>query len=163
MPRAAPAKHGIKLRPATSDDSDFILSLVPRFVAFDLPQGRRKRDCVAAIRADIGNALRDMPAGECCFVGTDARGERTGFLRLQRQRDFFTNSYNCHISDLAVAPGHDGEGIGGALLRHAQAWAQANDCVRLTLSVFPGNARARALYERHGYALDLVRMAKPLR
>jgi hypothetical protein len=29
--------------------------------------------------------------------------------------------------------------------------------------VFPGNARARALYERNGYGIELLRMAKPVR
>jgi RimJ/RimL family protein N-acetyltransferase len=35
-------------------------------------------------------------------------------------------------------------------------------CARLTLAVFPGNARARALYGRRGFGVDLLRMAKPL-
>ncbi len=159
-PKRTAPKVGIP--PATGDDTDFILSLVPRFVAFDLPKGRRKRDCIAAIRTDIGNALRTIPPGERFFVSRNARGERTGFLHLQVQRDFFTATRNCHISDLAVAPGHDGKGIGSALLDHALAWAKANRCKRLTLSVFPGNARARALYERAGFIQDLLRMARPL-
>ena len=157
-----PRRHPVTIRPASHDDTDFILSLVPRFVAFELPKGRRKRDCIAAIRADIGNALRDIPPSERFFISESAAGERSGFLRLQVQRDFFTGARNCHVSDLAVASGHDGQGIGGALLDHAQAWAKANRCKCLTLSVFPGNGRARALYERHGYALDLLRMARPL-
>jgi ribosomal protein S18 acetylase RimI-like enzyme len=32
----------------------------------------------------------------------------------------------------------------------------------MTLSVFPGNARARALYERQGYGVELLRMTKAL-
>jgi ribosomal protein S18 acetylase RimI-like enzyme len=41
--------------------------------------------------------------------------------------------------------------------------ARQNRCRFVTLGVFPGNARARALYERHGYGVELLRMAKPLR
>jgi RimJ/RimL family protein N-acetyltransferase len=33
----------------------------------------------------------------------------------------------------------------------------------VTLAVFPGNERARALYEAAGYATDLLRLAKPVR
>jgi ribosomal protein S18 acetylase RimI-like enzyme len=157
-----PRKRSIIIRHATRDDTDFILSLVPRFVAFELPKGRRKRDCIATIHTDIDNALRNVPPSERFFISENAQGERTGFLRVQVQRDFFTESRNCHVSDLAVAPSHDGHGIGGALLDHACAWAKANRCKRLTLSVFPGNARARALYERHGFTLDLLRMTRPL-
>jgi GNAT superfamily N-acetyltransferase len=41
-------------------------------------------------------------------------------------------------------------------------WARRNGCRFMTLGVFPGNERARALYERHGYGVELLRMAKPL-
>jgi hypothetical protein len=33
----------------------------------------------------------------------------------------------------------------------------------MTLAVFPGNARARAVYEHAGYGIDLLRMVKPLK
>jgi len=33
----------------------------------------------------------------------------------------------------------------------------------VTLAVFPGNERARAIYESAGYAADLLRLAKPVR
>lgn len=153
----------IHIRPATSTDTDFILSLVPRFVSFDLPKGRRKRATLAAIRADIERVLHTIEPSDHFFIATDTAGGRTGFLHLQVQRDFFSGARACHVADLAVAQGNDGQGIGSALLKHAQAWAQASRCKLLTLSVFPGNTRARALYEHHGYTPDLLRMAKPLR
>ena len=43
-------------------------------------------------------------------------GKRVGFLHLQTMTDFFSGGMNCHISDLAVAKGWDGKGIGRALL-----------------------------------------------
>lgn len=157
-----PRRHSITIRPATPEDTGFILSLAPRFVGFALPKGRRKRETLAGIRADIERALRDAPPSDHFFVAEDG-GKRVGFLHLQVQRDFFSGMRACHVSDLAVAPGHDGHGIGRALLAQAEKWAAANRCKRLTLSVFPGNARARALYERNGFTADLLRMAKPVR
>jgi ribosomal protein S18 acetylase RimI-like enzyme len=56
----------------------------------------------------------------------------------------------------------DGRGIGGHLLAFAEEWARTHGCRFITLGVFPGNARARALYERHGYGVELLRMAKPV-
>jgi GNAT superfamily N-acetyltransferase len=150
------------IRPATPGDTDFILSLVPRFVAFELPKGRRKRETLAAIRADIERALREVPPGDHFFISENADGQRTGFLHLQVQRDFFSGARACHVSDLAVAPGHDGCGIGSTLLAHAETWAKRNRCKWLTLAVFPDNTRARALYKHRGFAADLLRMAKPL-
>jgi len=156
-------KRTMTIRSATSDDHDFILSLVPRFVAFELPKGRRKRDCLAAIGADIDRALREAHEGVQFFVVDDRNGARLGFLHLQIQRDFFSGERSCHVSDIAVAPGQDGRGIGRALLAHAETWALANHCKLLTLSVFPANARARGLYEQAGFTTDLVRMAKSLK
>jgi GNAT superfamily N-acetyltransferase len=157
-----PRRHFISIRPATPDDTAFILSLVPRFVEFKLPKGRRKRECAAAIQADIERALRSPEEEAAFFISEAEPGERTGFLHLQVMRDFFAGSRNGHISDLAVADGHDGHGIGRALLDHAEQWARGHQCERLTLAVFPGNARARALYERAGFDGDLLRMQKPL-
>ncbi|HET7611008.1 MAG TPA: GNAT family N-acetyltransferase [Rhodanobacteraceae bacterium] len=154
-----PARH---IRPATSEDKDFILSLVPRFVTFDLPRGRRKRDVMAALRADLEHALREKPAQDHFFIAVGTDGSPVGFLHLQIQRDFFSSERTCHVSDVAVAAGHEGRGIGRALLEHAQQWAKQHRCKLLTLSVFPGNERACALYEAAGFAPDLLRMLKPV-
>ena len=161
-PKRTPTRSAIAIRPAMPADADFILSLAPRFVAFALPKGRRKRETAAAIRADIERALHEAPHDDHFFVAETDAGTRTGFLHLQLQRDFFTGARACHISDLAVAPGHEGAGIGHALLAHAHKWAKARHCKLLTLSVFPGNARARALYEHTGFTTDLLRMTKPV-
>lgn len=151
------------IRPATTDDMDFILSLVPRLVSVALPRGRRKREVLAAVRADIERALHDAPPGEHFFIAATDRGARRGFLRLQVQRDFFSGARACHISDLAVPKRHEGHGIGRGLLEFARTWARDHRCVLLTLSVFPGNTRARGLYERSGYTPDLLRMARTLK
>ena len=158
-----PHRYPVTIRRVTPGDTDFILSLVPRFVAFELPKGRRKRETVAAIRTDIESVLRRASPANHFFVSEDPDGQRTGFLHLQLQRDFFSGVRACHVSDLAVMPAHVGRGIGRALLAHAETWARQHRCKLLTLAVFPGNTRARALYERNGFAADLLRMAKPVR
>ncbi|RCS31359.1 GNAT family N-acetyltransferase [Rhodanobacter denitrificans] len=145
------------------DDDDFILSLTSRFVDFTLPPWRRRHECVEGIRKDLLRHLEDQPANSFLFVAEDADGERVGFIHLQRTADFFTGRSNCHISDLAVAPHREGDGVGRALLAHAEAWAREHQCQLVTLAVFPGNERARALYEASGYATDLLRLAKPVR
>ncbi len=145
------------------DDDDFILALVPRFVDFSLPDWRRRHECIEGIRQDLLKHLEDQPANSYLFVAEDSDGERVGFIHLQRTADFFTGRSNCHISDLAVAPQHEGKGVGGALLAHAEQWARDHHCQMVTLAVFPGNQRARELYEANGYGTDLLRLAKPVR
>ena len=145
------------------DDDEFILALVPRFVDFTLPDWRRRHECIEGIRQDLLKHLEDQLANSYLFVAEDGDGERVGFIHLQRTADFFTGRSNCHISDLAVAPQHEGKGVGGALLAHAEQWARDHHCQMVTLAVFPGNQRARELYEANGYATDLLRLAKPVR
>ena len=43
MARNTKKSQAITIRPTTPNDTDFILSFAPRFVAFELPKGRRKR------------------------------------------------------------------------------------------------------------------------
>jgi ribosomal protein S18 acetylase RimI-like enzyme len=145
------------------DDDEFILGLVPRFVDFTLPAWRRRHECIEGIREDLGRHLDEQPANSYVFVAEDAEGARAGFIHLQKTQDFFTGRTNCHISDLAVAPRHEGRGVARALLAHAEAWALDHQCQLVTLAVFPGNERARALYEAAGYGTDLLRLAKPVR
>lgn len=145
------------------DDDEFILGLVPRFVDFTLPAWRRRHECIEGIRKDLGRHLDEQPANSYVFVAEDDEGARVGFIHLQKTQDFFTGRGNGHISDLAVDPRHEGRGVARALLAHAEDWAHEHQCQLLTLAVFPGNERARALYEAAGYGTDLLRLAKPLR
>lgn len=144
------------------DDDDFILGLAPRFVDFPLPAWRRRHECIAGIRRELSRHLEEQPPNSFLFVAEDEGGEPVGFIHLQKTQDFFTGQTNGHIADLAVARGHEGRGVGQALLAHAEAWAREHRCALLTLAVFPGNERARALYEAAGYGIDLLRLAKPL-
>jgi len=156
----APTPH---VRLAHADDDEFILSLAARLVDFELPPWRKPKETLAGIRTDIARHLRELPAATHLFVAEDDAGERLGFLHLQTQKDFFTGVLNCHIADLVVAADCDGKGVGSALIAFAEQWAKEHRCRHVTLSVFPGNARARELYRRHGYGDELVRMAKALR
>lgn len=157
------AAQSLRIRLAQADDDEFILALAERFVAFELPPWRKRRETLAGIRSDIARHLRDLPAGSHLFVAENDDGERCGFLHLQTHKDFFTGALNCHISDIVVAPDFDGRGVGRALLDFADTWAKEHRCRFVTLSVFPANERARRLYERHSFGVELLRMAKPVK
>ena len=151
------------IRLAHADDDEFILAVAERLTGFELPPWRKRSETLAGIRADIARHLRELPPASHLFVAEDEDGERLGFLHLQTQKDFFTGALNCHIADLVVAPEHDSRGVGGALVAFAEQWAREHRCRHMTLAVFPGNERARRLYEHHGYGHELIRMAKALK
>ena len=57
-----------------------------------------------------------------------------------------------NIHDIAVLPGHRGQGVGQALLAAAQQHATDRGCCKLTLEVLSNNARAMASYVAFGFA-----------
>ena len=149
------------VRAAIAEDHAFVLGLVHRFVEFPLPEGRSREVIVEGLHADLDKWFRD-PKDISHFLIVEDGGVPAGFAHLQLVDDFFAQGRVCHVSDLAVDPAHEGRGLASALLRHGEAFAREHGCVRFTLAVFPGNARARALYERHGLSLDMIKMGKPL-
>ncbi len=152
----------LMMRAAEPGDDDFILALVPRFVDFELPKGRKRIEVTEGIRRDLRRHLDDDMPGSFLFIAETDEGQRAGFLHIQISSDFFSGRSNCHVSDLVIAKGWDGKGLGRALLEYAERFAREHQCERLTLSVFPGNERARKLYDEFGFHTDILRLAKPL-
>jgi GNAT superfamily N-acetyltransferase len=107
--------------------------------------------------------LRELPPASHLFVAEDEDGDRVGFLHLQTQKDFFTGALNCHIADLVVATERDGQGIGSALVRFAEAWAKEHRCRHVTLAVFRATSARGACIVNMATATKLVRMAKPVK
>ncbi|WP_018718486.1 GNAT family N-acetyltransferase [Arhodomonas aquaeolei] len=58
-----------------------------------------------------------------------------------------------HLRWFIVAPGMAGQGIGGALMRRADAFLRAIPYPRAYLTTFRGLDAARRLYERYGFRL----------
>ncbi|MDX1469708.1 MAG: GNAT family N-acetyltransferase [Acidimicrobiia bacterium] len=56
-----------------------------------------------------------------------------------------------YLQRLAVVPEGWGRGLGTNLIRGALAWAHRHAASKMVLNVKPGNQRAIALYERHGF------------
>ena len=71
-----------------------------------------------------------------------------------------------HVRGLAisVAKAWQGQGVGQALMSSALRWADSwAGILRIELTVFTDNARAIALYERHGFTSEGVMRAHMLR
>lgn len=64
---------------------------------------------------------------------------------------------DCWVAHLAVLPAYQARGLGGALLRQAEAQARLHGSPRVALVVEMGDERVRAFYERRGYRVTLVR------
>ena len=85
---------------------------------------------------------------EVAIEGTSSRspeGELVGSLSVEESRFGFGEL------GMAVARDWRGRGVGSALLEAAIEWARERGLHKLTLSVFPHNAAAIALYRKFGF------------
>jgi GNAT superfamily N-acetyltransferase len=92
----------------------------------------------------------------------DAAGIPLGIVSLYPSDDYFTGHARAYVETLVVAAEAEGPDAGAALLHHAESWAPERGLTEIALDVFAGNARARAFYDRAGYAPDHIRLVKLL-
>ena len=151
-----------RVRPARPQDRTFVLGLVPRLAqGFPLPACRTQEDVVQAETALLEAALEAMPAGAELLIAETSAGEPGGFVYLEQQLDYYGRPHG-HVSVLAVAASTEGQGVGRTLLEAAETWTRQQGLSLLTLNVFAGNARARAVYDRLGYVPETLRYVKTL-
>ena len=150
----------IVMRTATADDADWITSQVPRLHEFGPPPWRTVEQMNAGEIADLSAALERTSDPDRLFLIATRDDTRLGFLYAVTLTDFFTQEQHAHISDIVVAGEGEGQGVGRALMNAAETWAHARGYRLVTLSVFPNNTRALALYQRLGFQTDVFRMLK---
>ncbi len=153
----------ITIRAARPEDRGWILTLAPRLHEFGPPPWRGREAMDRAVTASIDGALTAPAAEQTVLVAESGEGETLGFVHLHGANDFHTGERHGHVSDIVVAPAAEGRGVGAALMAAAEDWARGRGFRLLTLHVFDGNRRARSLYERLGYRMDIVKMIKTLR
>lgn len=67
-----------------------------------------------------------------------------------------------HIFLVYVAPNHRRRGIGSALMRHAETWAQERGDRQISLQVLQSNPSAINFYQSLGYQTQAFWLVKPL-
>ncbi len=94
-------------------------------------------------------ALANLLAAGGLALTLEVDDQVCGHLMVHRRR----GPYESHLGDLSIALGAAcrGQGLGRALIEIAVDWARAVGMGKLTLSVFPGNTRALALYRSCGF------------
>ena len=127
--------------------------------SFGIPPWRSPEEIVAGDRGPL-EAWFEQPAPEEALLIAEVDGQPAGYAYLVVNTDFFTEKPHAHLSVLAVAKDAEGRGVGSALMDAAASWSKARGDDHITLNVFDGNHRAQALYERHGYAREIIRYRK---
>lgn len=97
--------------------------------------------------------LEGLAFGEARWLDAlvaENNGDVVGFAAYTHQFELHTNSRTLFISDLAVASGSRGMGVGSRLLDALRKIAKVEGCTALTLDVWTRNDAARAFYAQHG-------------
>lgn len=149
------------IRPAGPEDRAFVLATVMRLGAFGPPPWRTSNEIGEADARAVRAFFEDPPEGAWLLVA-ESGAAPLGFIYLEVLRDYFVGEEHGHIGILAVTEQAEGRGAGGALICAAEAWARERGYRRLTLNVFEGNTRARAVYDHLGYRPETVRYVKLL-
>lgn len=155
-------KPNINIRPASTGDHDFILSLVPRLVEFGPPTWRNVSQMIATDIQVLTDQLLNHPPDTVFFIAEDDKGHPLGFIHLQSGTDYYNHDKHGQIANVIVALEGEGLGIGRMLIEKAEEWARAQGYHWLTLSVFAQNVRAREVYQRLGYGEDIMKYVKEL-
>jgi GNAT superfamily N-acetyltransferase len=134
------------IRPATPDDAPQLAALVRALERFDALRQEPLPDAVARIRA----ALAGAGEGKCrsTYVAEGADGVVIGYVTIHWLPYFILLGPEGFVSELFLAAGARGQGIGSRLLDAAVAEARARGCSRLGLL----NNRLRESYTRGFYA-----------
>jgi len=120
---------------------------------------------LVAFRDELG---RDWPSANAFLASVERLIERTdteyligaphddappaGVVQLRYRFGIWYATEDCHLEDLYVERAARRSGLGSALVAAALERAEKRGCARVELDVNEGNAPARALYERHGFA-----------
>lgn len=158
-----PGDGMICIRPAMPGDEAFLISLIPRLTTFGPPSWRDVEQMISYDTKVILENLHLPSDDAAIYIAEDERGTPLGCLHLFQGNDYYNKETHGHISDLIIAEGAEGRGIGKLLLEKAEAWARDKGYRWLTLSVFAQNVRARELYDRMGFGEDMVKYVKELK
>jgi ribosomal protein S18 acetylase RimI-like enzyme len=92
---------------------------------------------------DFAGVLYDDSMTIFCVVEA---GEIAGYASLYHEPDGAVN-----FDSLAVAPGHQGKGLGERLFRHVERYCQENGVPQLNLEIKETNYALLKRYHRYGY------------
>ncbi len=157
------SRHGVRVRPAGSDDRPFVLETARRLAEFGPPPWRTP-ELVVTAESRVLHAFFDGTPGPglALLIAESEAGERLGFAYLETLVDYFDQKPHGHVAELAVTREAEGRGAAGALLEAAEAWSRGLGYGALTLNVFEGNRHARAVYEKRGFRPETIRCIKIL-
>jgi putative acetyltransferase len=141
-----PPPAGVVVRPARPGDARQVLGLV-RSVASER-RFIRTEEVPWSLR-ELRRQLRQSWTPKGARIVALADGRVIGDLGIKRE----SHAILRHVADLGMSVSRDwrGRGVGSALLSEAFRWASWAEVEKVSLTVYPHNEAARALYRKFGF------------
>jgi GNAT superfamily N-acetyltransferase len=140
----------VTVRPVAAHDAAAVASLSTQLGYSSAPPQ-------AAARLD---ALKDHPDLRALVAEQD--GQVVGFIGLMVFPAFHRDGLHGYINALVVDEKVRGSGVGGALLKAAEAWFEERGVKRVNLTTALHREAAHSFYEKRGYTFTGKRYTKIL-
>jgi ribosomal protein S18 acetylase RimI-like enzyme len=155
----------IRLRDATPADDAFFRRMEFETTWHSLTEEDRQRLRPDEVR-DALHATHELLLGRegtRVVVAETEEGEPAGLLWFGTNRNLVTGEDEAWVYNVSVVQEHRGEGIGKALMQHAERLAREGGFPALGLMVSAHNSGARALYEKLEFRTTNYLMRKVIR
>ena len=136
------------------------MSLLPELADFPIPP-RRTADQLW--RCDAKLAVKVLTSGTPASfldVAVTRSGAVVGLVMVTLRPELLSGDASAHLEAIVVDPSHRGQGMGRQLMQHCERRVRALGARSLTLHVFNQNQRAKELYRREGYDMEIIRAVK---
>jgi RimJ/RimL family protein N-acetyltransferase len=139
---------GFSVRRGSSADFDAVSALYEAVAAEGLWIGAEAPVAWTSERRDAWRRMADNDDYGAWILADDDAAQLVGYLAVIRD-----GAEHAEFG-MAVAAGHRGLGVGGALLDEAVAWCRAAALSKINCQVWPHNDAALALYRSRGFLVE---------
>ena len=149
------------VRPATENDRDFVVGLVPSLLEFGSPAWRSPGALRSGYGVELARALSSQDRRATFLIAETRDGTPLGFISLKVVASIESGE-RAHVADLAVTEAVRRRGVGTVLMRAGEASARELGFDLLSLDLWSTNETALAFYRRLGYHAESLTMFKRL-
>jgi GNAT superfamily N-acetyltransferase len=155
-----PTSSAFTLRDAQPEDASALKPLASRAYYTAAPEWAADRGNVEEWLTWIDDYFREPAAGQYVLVAEAKNNVIWGLAHVILFADPLESVPHPHLETLAVSPAAEGKGVASALIEGCVTRARKEGHPELTLHVYVGNDRARAVYERSGFQADWLKMRR---
>jgi ribosomal protein S18 acetylase RimI-like enzyme len=150
----------VHVRPYTSADRTFVLSLAPRLAIGKQPW-RDLTLWLKTVEEWLTESIQQHNQKTIVLIAEDEQSERLGFATVSHSAHF-TGQKQAYIGELVTSEAAEGQGVGKALVTACEQWAREQGYAIITLTTGAGNTRALKFYDHLGFRNEDITLTKLL-